>query len=181
MRLFYLPLDVYQGVRDYLTPLTKLKLDLTRAGETVPSSLMAGAILWGMGARFPTAKELMLDLRADEQTKDILATRLLEAEKNSKLSTEMAAMALAPPSAPALIAGATTRGPSRYPPCTYVRKYPGKGARPAVGNVCGSRHKPGTCWAKLDDDFLAANPAKTAADLPNRCLEMLIKRAQGAT
>ncbi|NBU34885.1 hypothetical protein EBS40_09770, partial [bacterium] len=26
------------------------------------------------------------------------------------------------------------------------------------------------CWARLDDEWLAANPGKTAADLPNRAL-----------
>lgn len=139
VRLFNVRLSDYSGVSNFLTALTKLELELVRAGMNVPQSLLAGAILVGIGDRFPTTKELLLTLPQVEQTKAVFEARLLEAEKNAKVTADldaitMAAMQaapptpLAPPGPPPASANPATRGTGQpRHPCTYVRKYPGKG------------------------------------------------------
>lgn len=62
VRLFNVRLSDYSGVSNFLTAITKLELELVRAGMQVPESLLAGAILVGIADRFPTTKELLLTL-----------------------------------------------------------------------------------------------------------------------
>lgn len=148
----------------------------------------------GIGDRFPTTKELLLTFPLADQTKAVFGARLLEAEKNAKVTADLDALtmaatqsvALGPPPGPgaapasanvAMRGTAPSRGsaPGRHP-CTYVRKFPGKGGKLA-GSVCGASHKsPKDCWARMFDQWLASNPGKTAADLPNRRLELMLSK-----
>ena len=184
VRLFQLRLDDYPGVSAYLTALTKIELELQRAGQVAAPSLLAGAILTAMGDRYPTTRELLFTLPIAQQTKAVFALRLLEAEKNAKVSADMAAMTTGgaprkgPALAPAAEANAAGSRPSG-PLCNYVRKFQGKGLNSVPGTVCGRRHlKPQNCWAKLDDAWMVADPGKTAADLPNRRLEYKQEQTQ---
>ena len=169
-RLLQIRLDDYPGVSAFLTAITKLELEIKRGGVEVHDTLLAGAILNGMGDRFPTTKELLLTLPIQQQTKFVFGERLLEAEKNAKVVSD-AAFTTLPQNAFAATSG---RGSG----CGYVRKRQGRGAFDKPGSKCtrGS-HKQKDCWKFLDDQFLAANPDKTAKDLPNRFAELRAKQA----
>jgi len=169
VRLFQLRLDDYGGVSAYLTALTKLELELQRAGRQVEPTLLAGAILIAMGDRYPTTRELLMTLPVAEQTKATFGLRLLEAEKNAKVTADLSAMTFGggggSNQGSSATAGAAT---TKNTPCKYVRKHQGKLPGQAAGTQCGRRHNKGIqCWARMDDQWMSANPTKTGADLPN--------------
>lgn len=170
-RLLQLRLDDYAGVSAFLTAITKLEMEIKRGGVEVHDTLLAGAILNGMGDRYPTTKELLLTLPIAQQTKDVFGERLLEAEKNAKLTIDMA---MATTTHNAYAAAANVRGG-----CGYVRQRQGKGQNAKPGTKCTrGNHKRKDCWALLDDQFLAANPGKGPGDLPNRLAELRARQGQ---
>jgi transposase InsO family protein len=176
VRLLSLRLGDFPGVSDYLTALDKLAAEVRRAGQPVPTSLLAGSILVGMGDRYPTTRELLLTLPEAQQTRDVFALRLLEAEKNAKITADLNALHTGarrgtPGPAPGPAQQRNNRGqpPKQYPKCGYVRKRQGKGARAVPGSQCPRRHPPGElCWSKADDEWLEAHPNKGPQDLPQR-------------
>ena len=170
-RLLQVKLSDFQGVSAFLTSITKLEQEIKRGGVEVPPTLLAGAILIGMGDRFLTTKEYLLTLPLDQQNKDTFGARLLEAEKNAKISADMLLT-----STPQNVFATTTRGGG----CGYVRQHQGKGQNAIPGAKCArGNHKRNDCWAYMDDQFLAANPGKGPADLPNRLSQLRAKQAAG--
>jgi hypothetical protein len=171
VQLLQLRLDNFAGVSAFLTALTKLELEIKRAGSEVPPTLLAGAILNGMGDRFPTTKELLLTLPIAEQTKHVFGERLLEAERNAKISADIAMFTTI---------SAANAATTKTGGCGYVRQRQGKGQNGAPGTKCTKgTHKRKDCWAFLDDQFLAANPDKGPGDLPNRLAELKAKQSKG--
>jgi hypothetical protein len=170
-RLLLLKLDEFPGVSAFLTAITKLELEIKRSGVEVPDSLIAGAILIGMGDRYPTTKELLLTLPMASQTKQVFGERLLEAEKNAKLSADISLTTTSHAVYAAM--------PAPSGMCGYVRQRQGKGMNAQPGTKCTRNHQRKGCWAYLDDLFLEANPSKTAADLPNRLAGLRAKQAGG--
>ena len=171
VRLLQLRLDDFCGVSAFLTAITKLELEIKRGGVEVPDTLLAGSILNGMGDRYPTTKELMLTLPIAQQTKHYFGERLLEAEKNAKISADMAFAG----STHAANASSTFKTGG----CGYVRQHQGKGGNAKPGSKCiRGVHKRNDCWALLDDKFLSANPGKGPGDLPNRLADLRAKQAQ---
>ena len=164
MNLTTLKLDDHPGVSAFLTALTKTEMEIERATETkVPPSLLAGIILNGMGTRFPTTRELLLQYDLGKQNKDDFGLALLNAEKNAQVMADRGAIAArVTPTAP-VNAYASTPGRA----CTYVRQKQGRSPYAAPGQVCARFHKGNTCFMKWDDEWLMKNPTKTAADLPN--------------
>jgi len=148
----------------------------------VEESFLAGAILFAVGPSYPGVRDLLLMLPDAQQTKDVFSARFLEAERMRRSAAELQSLTTSPGPVPPSFAGAVRGGsapgrrPSKWPPCTYIRKRDGKAP---AGTPRGSSHNPRQCWAKLDDEFLAANPGKTAADLPDRHKEWLLKRTGG--
>jgi hypothetical protein len=184
-RLLTLQLRDFNGVSDFLTAIGKLEAELERAGQQVPTAAVAGAILVGMGDRFATTREIVLALPADQQTKEVYATRFLEAEKNAQLTAEMNAMYISRGGAPPARQGAGGAAPGGgFKVCGYIRKLQGKGRFAAPGKKCTRRHPPGElCWSKADDQWLQANPGKGPGDLPirnPRLLQMQQNQQQAA-
>jgi len=132
-RLFSLRLSDYSGVSDYLVGVNNIKSALKESGAQVDPSAVAGVILIGMGDSFQLPREVMLNLPAAEKTEDIFAFRLLEAEKNARVQTELNTLSVG--SGTAAAAAAT---PSKYPVCTY--KYAGRNNKQAAGTLSGSPH-----------------------------------------
>jgi len=162
------------GVSDFLCAIYKVEQELKDAGEDyIPKSFVAAAILAGMGNRYPTCRDLLQALPKDQQTKEVFAQRLLESEKNETINQEINSLTLGTSSSLASV-NATTRnpghssaGPSTLKVCGYVRKRQGRHSWNKPGQVCVKKHT-GECWMKLDDQWLASNPTKTPADLPDR-------------
>lgn len=169
-RLTSFHLSDYPGVSAFLTAITKVEGELRRAGQAVPSEAVAGAILVGMGDKYPTTRELLLTLPASQQTKEVFSNRLLEAEKNAAVAADLNALHLGhPKSAPQGGARKPQQQQQQYPRCGYVRKHNGRGRYAVAGRACPRRHPPGElCWSRADDAWLAANPGKGPMDLPIR-------------
>ena len=167
-QLTHIRLDDYSGVSSFLTALTKVEMEIQRAtGDRVPPSLLAGTILNGMGTRYPTTKELLLQLPLAQQTKDEFGTRLLNAEKNSQVSADMEA------SGGRVVAAATDPAMG----CGYVRKKHGRGRFSTPGQKCTwPNHRRDQCFVLKDDEFLAQNPDKTPQDLPDWAAELRKRR-----
>lgn len=179
VRLNTIKLADYGCVADFIAALQKAKQDLVTAGETPSTASMASLILQGMGNSFPLAKNSMMDLPRHRQTEEEFTKRLVDAEKYAALETELNTVNVGDVSvrSPPAAVNAATKRPAAYSPCTYVRKRNGYGSTRKAGTVCGFPHKPGTCWAARDDEWLAANPTKTAADLPDWRQEARNRRA----
>ena len=179
VRLLSLRLDDFPGVSAYLTALGKMESDLRRANQQVPSSLIAGAILVGMGDRFPNTKEMLLAQPTAQQTKEYFALRLLEAEKNAKVSADLNSLSMGHKAL--LAVPKQNAANNRFPRCNYIRKHNGRGRYAIAGRPCPRRHPPGEqCWAKADDAWLAANPGLGPADLPQRNFPEIRSRQQQA-
>jgi len=132
------------------------------------SPWFAGAILVGMGNRYTTCRDLLQALPKEQQTKEVFGQRLLEAEKNEKINAEIALLTMgASVNAATNPPGHSPSGPSTRKVCGYIRKRQGRNAWNKPGQECLKYHT-GECWVKLDNEWLAANPTKTPADLPDR-------------
>ena len=103
-----------------------------------------------------------MTLPREQQTKEVFATRILEAEKNSALSAEMAAFSVT-------VAAANSnynKGGGARQGCGYVRKHQGRSRAAVPGQQClRGAHKRQDCWMYLDDEWLQANPTKSGADV----------------
>lgn len=196
VRLLSIKLNAYPGVAGFLTDLSKRGLEIKRAGVEVPPSLMAGAILLGMGDMYPSTRERLGDLPLEQQTFEVFGNKLLQAEKDAALTAELAAFSLTTSPATTPTPATTSTQPVITPPtavtpasalaaaprgsgCGYIRQRQGKGQNAVVGQKCNvGTHKREQCWMLLDDMWLAANPTKGPADLPNRLMELKVKQAK---
>jgi len=153
--------------------------ELKDAGEEViPKSLVAGAILAGMGNRYTTCRDLLQALPKEQQTKEVFGQRLLEAEKNEKINAEIALLTMgASVNAATNPPGTHLPGPSTRKVCGYIRKRQGRNAWNKPWSECLKYHT-GSAWVKLDDERCAANPTKTPADLPDRLQALRCLRAE---
>ena len=169
-RMMMLRLENFGGVSAYLTALTKVQLELEQAGANLPEFLLAGLILIGIGDRFPTTKELLLQLPLAEQTKAVFGGRLLEAEKNAQLSADLALLSVNTSIKPSANANATTTFSNKQSGgCGYIRKFQGRWNSQTPGTKCiRGTHRRNQCYAFLDDQFMESNPGKGPEDLPDR-------------
>jgi len=158
--LFTMTLANFDNVAAFLTAMAKKEAEIRAAGGEVHTSMLAGVILNAMGDRWPSTKELMLTLPKDQQTREVFAKRLLEAEKNEHLVADFQAAVLGPNSNKP---GATPKAT----PCGYIRQLQGNHARATPGSRCRGFHSRASCWAAKDDKWLKDHPDKTAADLPD--------------
>lgn len=167
VRLFALRLDDFGGVAGYLTALHKLGLELTKAGRTVDPTILPGAMLVAMGDRYPATREALLAAPVAEQTATIFGNRLLEAEKNAKVSAELNALTMGGGRGPASNSEAAAAF-TQHPPCKYIRKYQGRFPDQTAGSACNRKHpKNLECYAKKDDAWMTANPGKPPHQIPN--------------
>ena len=176
-RLFQVRLANFAGVSAFLTELTKHEQALQENGEKLSPTLLPGAIIMGIGDAYPTTRELLMTLPRKQQTKDVFATRLLEAEKNSALSAEMSAFSVNVVAANSIY----NKGGGARQGCGYVRKHQGRSRTAIPGQQClKGAHKRQDCWMYLDDEWLQAYPTKTGADLPNPLQALYAQKARFA-
>ena len=168
IHITHIKMDDYPGVSAFLTAVTKLEMEIHRAtGNPVEPALLAGTILNGMGSRYPTTKELLLQLPLAQQTKEEFGLRLLNAEKNASVAADVDG------GIGRITAGVADPGKG----CGYVRKMHGRGRTSIPGQKCvWPHHKRESCFLLKDDEFLSQNPDKTPEDLPDWRVELRNRR-----
>lgn len=166
-QLFNMKLVDYANVNSFLTELNKRLGELKSAGGEVPDLMCAGLIMNAMGDMYPTTRELLNVLPSAEQTKTTFETRLLEAERNARLMSEVQLVSTKRLSKVDQAGAETAAAAGLKKPCGYRRKVQGRQPWQTPGSVCKGPHSRQNCYAQKDDVWLKQHKDKTAEDLPD--------------